>query len=56
MFSKSNTNRSMTVKIKTMKTSDLDLDNDTANDFLKSMNGDTDSGGEIKRARSKITK
>lgn len=43
----------MTVKLKTVKTSDLDLGSDAAQDFLNSFNNDDDD--DIEDARTKIT-
>lgn len=43
----------MTVKLKTVKTSDLDMGSDAAQDFLSSFNNDDDD--DIEDARTKIT-
>jgi len=37
IFKRNSTNRSMTVKLQTMKTSDLDMQGNAAQDFLKQM-------------------
>jgi len=47
----------MTVKLKTMKTSDLDIQGDAAQDFLKSMyGGDEEGESGFDDSRTKITK
>jgi len=53
MFKRTTTQRSMTVKIKTVKTSDLDLNSSAAQDFLNDMGGDDDN--DIEDSRTKIT-
>lgn len=45
----------MTVKLKTMKTSDLDMQGNAAQDFLKQMYGEESSGNGIDGTRTKIT-
>ena len=45
MFARSTTERSMTVKLKTMKTSDLDLTGADSQDFLQSFTEDKDTRG-----------
>ena len=52
---KQTTNRSMTVKIKTMKTADLDIQDENAGEFLKTMMEDNGLGGDVKQNRTKIT-
>lgn len=54
MFKRTTTQRSMTVKIKTVKTSDLDLNSSAAQDFLNDMGGDGDNN-DIEDSRTKIT-
>lgn len=54
MFKRTTTNRSMTVKIKTVKTSDLDMNSSAAQDFLNNLNGDDDDNN-IEDSRTKIT-
>jgi hypothetical protein len=54
MFKRTSTQRSMTVKLKTVKTSDLDMSSGAAQDFLNSFNtGDEDN--DIEDSRTKIT-
>jgi hypothetical protein len=57
MFSKSQTGRSMTVKLKTQKTADLDMQGESAQDFLKTMYGEDGAGADMfDSSCSKITK
>lgn len=57
MFKRTSTSRSMTVKLKTMKTSDLDVQDSSAQNFLKSMYGDdADQSRGIDATITKITK
>lgn len=44
----------MTVKLKTVKTSDLDMNSSAAQGFLSSL-GNNDDDGDIEDARTKIT-
>jgi len=56
MFERSSTARSMTINVKTMKTADLDMQDDAAQDFLKSMYGADESGdSQFDQTRTKIT-
>lgn len=56
LFERTSTARSMTVKLKTMKTADLDMQDNAAQDFLKSMYGADDSGNsQFDDTRTKIT-
>jgi hypothetical protein len=56
LFERTSTSRSMTVKLKTMKTADLDMQENAAQDFLKSMYGADDSGeSQFDDTRTKIT-
>lgn len=56
LFERTSTARSMTVKLKTMKTADLDMQDNAAQDFLKSMYGADDSGdSQFDDTRTKIT-
>jgi len=56
MFERTSTARSMTVNVKTMKTTDLDMQDDAAQDFLKSMYGADESGdSQFDDTRTKIT-
>lgn len=54
MFKRTTTQRSMTVKLKTVKTSDLDLGSGAAQDFLSSF-AEKDDGSDIEDGRTKIT-
>lgn len=54
MFKRTTTNRSMTVKLKTVKTSDLDMSSSAAQEFLSSFAGDDDDN-DIEDSRTKIT-
>ena len=57
MFARTSTARSMTVKLKTMKTSDLDMQGNAAQEFLSTMYGDDDQGNSnFDDTRTKITK
>jgi len=42
LFHRASTSRSMTIKIKTMKTSDINIQDDSAQQFLKNHYGDED--------------
>lgn len=53
MFKRTTTNRSMTVKLKTVKTSDLDLSSNAATEFLTSFDNNDDN--DIEDERTKIT-
>jgi len=53
MFKRTTTQRSMTVKLKTVKTSDLDMSSSAAQEFLNSFGGDEDD--DIEDSRTKIT-
>lgn len=56
IFKKSSTERSMTVKLKTMKTSELDMQGDSAQDFMRTMYGGEDGdSGRFDEGRTKIT-
>lgn len=56
LFKKSSTERSMTVKIKTMKTSDLEIGDNSAQSFLNEMYGEDAGGGSgMDDSRTKIT-
>jgi len=56
LFERTSTSRSMTVKLKTMKTADLDMQDNAAQDFLKSMYGGDESGdSQFDDTRTKIT-
>lgn len=54
MFKRTTTQRSMTVKIKTVKTSDLDMSSSTAQEFLNDL-GNDDDNDNIEDSRTKIT-
>lgn len=54
MFKRKSTNRSMTVGIKTFKTSDINMENDTVKNFFKDMEEDN-AGGESSLEKIKIT-
>lgn len=54
MFKRTTTQRSMTVKLKTVKTSDLDMSSSAAQEFLSSF-GNEDDGSDIEDSRIKIT-
>lgn len=54
MFKRTTTNRSMTVKLKTVKTSDLDMNSDAAQEFLSSFDAG-DDGSDIEDSRVPIT-
>jgi len=54
MFGRASTSRSMTIKLKTMKTTDLDIGDSVAQDFLSSMYGDTGTASSDS-TRTKIT-
>jgi hypothetical protein len=51
MFKRSTTARSMTVKLKTVKTSDLDMGSDAAQHFLNSF-GNEDDDNDIEDSRT----
>ena len=51
MFSKSKTSRSMTVKLKTMKTTDLDMEDDVTQDFLQAAYGGEKDASDDTRTR-----
>lgn len=53
MFKRTTTNRSMTVKLKTVKTSDLDMTSNASVEFLGQFNNDDDN--DIEDGRTKIT-
>jgi hypothetical protein len=54
MFGRSKTARGMTVRLKTMKTTDLDMEDDVAQDFLQAVfGGESDATDDT---RTKITK
>jgi hypothetical protein len=53
MFKRTTTNRSMTVKLKTVKTTDLDMTSNASVEFLGSFNNDDDN--DIEDGRTKIT-
>lgn len=56
MFGRTSTSRSMTIKIKTMKTSELDVGDSAAQNYLQEMYGDDDKGGgACDESRTKIT-
>jgi len=55
IFKRTNTNRSMTVSLKTQKTSEIDLHGNSAQDFLKEMYGQEDGGSTFDEGRTKIT-
>lgn len=54
MFKRTTTQRSMTVKLKTVKTSDLDMSSSAAQDFLNSFENE-DDGSDMDDSRTKIT-
>jgi hypothetical protein len=54
MFKRTSTNRSMTVQLKTMKTGDVDMQSNSAQDFLQSMYGSDD--GKTVSDNESITK
>lgn len=54
LFQRTSTARSMTVKLRTMKTADLDMQGNAAQDFLKQMQGE-ESTGRLDAARTPIT-
>lgn len=56
MFKRTTTARSMTVKLKTMKTTDLDLQGGAAQNFLEEMYGNDDEDGDVDESRTKITR
>ena len=56
MFARTSTARSMTVKLKTLKTADLDMQGGSAQEFLKTMYGDNEDGeSNFDNTRTKIT-
>jgi len=56
LFKKQATERSMTTKIKTMKTTDLDMaEGSAASDFLDSIGDQGEEGGAQDNSRTKIT-
>jgi hypothetical protein len=55
MFKRTSTNRSMTVSLKTMKTGDIDMQSNSAQDFLQSMYGSDDGRTVSDESRTKIT-
>ena len=55
IFKRTSTNRSMTVKLQTMKTSDLDMQGNAAQDFLKQMYDNEDGDSSFDESRTKIT-
>ena len=56
VFERSTTSRSMTVKLlKTMKTSDLDVQGDAEQHFLEEMYGSLNEDLEMDEAKTKIT-
>ena len=55
MFKRSSTNRSMTIKLKTLRTSDLDVQDDSAQNFLRSLYGDESKNNSFDSTRTKIT-
>jgi len=55
MFKRASTARSMTVQIKTMKTSDLDMQGGDAQDFLNKMYGGDAGDGATDDSKCKIT-
>lgn len=54
MFKRTTTQRSMTVKLKTVKTSDLDMSSSAAQEFLNSFGQDNEKE-DIEESRTKIT-
>jgi len=54
MFKRTTTQRSMTVKLKTVKTSDLDMSSNAAQDFLSSFDS-ANNDDDIEDSRTKIT-
>lgn len=54
-FKKAATERSMTTKIKTMKTADLDMGEGAASDFIDSMGEQGEDAGTQDNSRTKIT-
>ena len=55
MFKRTSTARSMTIAIKTMKTSDLDMQGSSAQSFLQQMYGNSESNDSIDESRTRIT-
>ena len=55
MFQRASTARSMTIKLKTMRTTDLDIGDSVAQNFLSAMYGDEASAGQNDDTRTKIT-
>jgi hypothetical protein len=56
MFKRTTTARSMTVKLKTMKTTDLDLQGGAAQNFLSEMYGNDEEDDDVDESRTKITR
>lgn len=55
MFARASTARSMTVRLKTQKTSELDMQGEGAQDFLKMMYGGEEGSQNFDESRTKIT-
>ena len=56
MFVRTNTQRAMTVQLNTMKTTDLDMQGTSAQDFLQTMYGDgQDQNDNFDDTKTKIT-
>ena len=56
MFVRTNTQKNMTVQLNTMKTTDLDMQGTSAQDFLQTMYGDgQDENDYFDDTRTKIT-
>lgn len=56
MFKRTTTARSMTVKLKTMKTTDLDMQSGAAQSFLSEMYGNAEEDDDVDESRTKITR
>lgn len=46
----------MTIKLKTMKTGDMDYTGDESQEFLQSLNSQNPDGGDITENTTKVTK
>lgn len=55
MFKRTSTARSMTVALKTMKTTDLDMQGDSAQSFLQKMYSQGETDDSIEESKTKIT-
>lgn len=55
MFKRTSTNRSMTVSLKTMKTGDIDMQSNSAQEFLSSMYNNDNANAGMDNSTIKIT-